>query len=107
LDAGVVAPAVVLVDRLDAKGALAGLEVEALGPHAVVERGEVQKILIAGLHDGDRRAHAGDAFVVEVAGAEGVAAEDVAVAQVREEAAAAERDEAARDVADDGGDGLD
>src|SRR5438093_4233297 len=93
--------------QLDAVPLLTRLEVEALGPYAVVERGEREKALLTALHHGQWRAHAARRVAAEqIAAAEGVAPEDLVVFRI-ERLPAAARELAARDAAHDGRHGLD
>ena len=65
LHAGLVEPALDFMHQLDAISPFARLKVEALGPHPVVERGEREKLLLARLHDGERRPHASGGIAAE------------------------------------------
>src|SRR5205814_400422 len=86
---------------------LARLKVEALGPHAVVERGERDELLFARLHDGERRPHASGGIAAEqVAAAEGIAPQDLVVLGV-ERVRSAARELAAWHAAQHGRDRLD
>ena len=107
----VLAPGVVFVDGLDPIGLLAGLEVVALGPNLVVERRDVEEVLVAGLEHGDRRRHA-LRWPIEVPAAESVGGERIVVARGigvgrLGRCGAAESDIPARHVADDRGHRLD
>jgi hypothetical protein len=89
----------VFVDRFGAEGALAGLEVVALGAHARVARGEIQEVVVSRFHDRERRVHAvRDLRAVQVACPERVAPQQVAVLGI-DERAAAERHVSPRNVA--------
>src|SRR5207244_9606956 len=95
------------VHQLDAVALLPRLEVEALGPYAVVERGECDEALLTALHHGERRPHAAGGVAAEqIAAAEGVAPQDFVVFRI-ERLATAARELAARDAAHDGRHGFD
>ena len=106
-DAFVFLPRAVLVDGFHAVGLLAGLEVVALRSHPIVVGREIEEVVLGRLHDGDGCGHADRGLcAVEIARAERVAREDIAVLGIVERAAS-HGDRASGHVANDGGDALD
>ena len=81
--AGLILPALGLVDRLDPVSLLTRLEIESLGPHLVVQRRERPDLLVARDDRDERRAHAAGAVAAEqVAGAKRISEEQLVVLRV-------------------------